>query len=46
MAAAARFSSRRVILRVPGMGTIEDAWASSQASAICAGVALYRAAER
>jgi hypothetical protein len=33
MAAAARFSSRRSIRRVPGIGTIQGFWASSQASA-------------
>ena len=27
--------------RVPGMGTIHGFWASSQASAICAGVAFF-----
>ena len=38
------FSSRRCSFVVPGMGTIQGFWASSQASAICAGVALFRAA--
>jgi len=38
------FSSRRSSLRVPGMGTIHGFWASSQASAICAGVAFFRRA--
>ena len=38
--AAARFSSRRCIFVVPGIGTIHGFWASSQASAICAEVAL------
>ncbi len=39
---APRFSSRRLSLRVPGIGTIQGFWASSQASAICAGVAFLR----
>ena len=43
-AAAARFSSRRSTRRVPGIGTIQGLWASSQASATWAGVALLRAA--
>src|SRR5260370_13285789 len=38
------FSSRRASLVVPGMGTIQGFWASSQASAICAGVAFFRSA--
>jgi hypothetical protein len=38
-AAAPMFSSRRCRLVVPRMGTIHGFWASSQASAICAGVA-------
>lgn len=37
--AEARFSSRRCSLVVPGIGAIQGFWASSQASAICAGVA-------
>ena len=37
--AAARFSSSRASLRVPGMGTIHGSWARSQAIAIWAGVA-------
>src|SRR6185295_9005483 len=44
--AAPRFSSRRSSLRVPGIGTIQGFWASSQASAICAGVACLRWAMR
>ena len=36
---AALFSSRRCSLRVPGIGTIHGFWASSQARAICAGLA-------
>src|SRR4051812_27792158 len=40
MSAAARFSSRRWRLVVPGIGTIQGFWASSQAKAICAAVAL------
>ena len=43
-AAAPRFSSRRCSFVVPGMGTIHGFCASSQASAICAGVAFFRAA--
>ena len=43
-ATAPRFSSRRSSLRVPGMGTIHGFWASSQASAIWAGVAFFRCA--
>src|SRR5207245_8987691 len=39
---ASMFSSRRASLVVPGMGTIHGFWASSQASAICAGVAFFR----
>ena len=42
--AAARFSSSRLIRRVPGIGTIDGACASSQPSAICAGVAPAAAA--
>jgi len=42
MSAAAMFSSRRASFVVPGMGTIQGFWASSQASAICAGVAFFR----
>src|SRR5688572_13313097 len=42
--AAPRFSSRRCSLVVPGIGTIHGLRASSQASAICAGVARFRAA--
>ena len=37
------FSSRRSSLVVPGIGTIQGFCASSQASAICAGVARFRA---
>ena len=40
-ASASRFSSKRSSFRVPGMGTIHGFWASSQASAICAGVADF-----
>ena len=36
------FSSRRCNLVVPGIGTIHGFWASSQASAIWAGVAFFR----
>ena len=36
-----KFSSRRESFVVPGMGTIQGFFASSQASAICAGVALF-----
>ena len=36
------FSSRRCSFVVPGIGTIHGFWASSQASAICAGVACLR----
>jgi len=42
--AAARFSSSRCSLVVPGMGRIHGCWASSQASAICPGVAPLAAA--
>jgi membrane protease YdiL (CAAX protease family) len=42
--AAPRFSSRRFSFVVPGIGTIQGFWASSQASAICAGVACFFAA--
>ena len=38
---APRFSSSRCSLVVPGMGTIQGFCASSQARAICAGVALF-----
>jgi hypothetical protein len=41
---AARFSSSRCSFVVPGMGTIHGFWASSHASATCAGVASLRAA--
>src|SRR5207244_9890170 len=41
IAAAPMFSSRRASLVVPGMGTIHGFWASSHASAICAGVARF-----
>ena len=44
MATAPMFSSRRAGFVVPGMGTIHGFWASSHASAICAGVACFRAA--
>ncbi len=44
MAAAPRFSSSRCSLVVPGMGTIQGRWASSQASAIWAGVTPLLAA--
>src|SRR5277367_1477652 len=40
----ARLSSSRSRFLVPGIGTIHGFCASSQASAICAGVALFRAA--
>ena len=43
-AAAPRFSSRRCSFVVPGIGTIHGFCASSQASAIWAGVACFRAA--
>ena len=36
------FSSRRLNFVVPGIGTIQGFFASSQASAICAGVAFFR----
>src|SRR5271166_4577951 len=39
--AAARFSSSRWSLVVPGIGTIQGFCANSQASAICAGVAFF-----
>ena len=42
--AAAMFSSRRCSFVVPGMGTIQGFCASSQANAICAGVAFFRSA--
>ena len=38
------FSSKRCSFVVPGIGTIHGFWASSQASAICAGVAPFRRA--
>ena len=38
------FSSRRCSFVVPGIGTIHGFWASSHASAICAGVAFFRSA--
>src|SRR6266540_3415690 len=44
MSTAATFSCRRWIFVVPGIGTIEGCWASSQASAIWALVASLRAA--
>ena len=43
-AAAPMFSSRRCSFVVPGIGTIHGFWASSQASAIWAGVAFFRLA--
>ena len=43
-AAAPMFSSRRCSFVVPGIGTIHGFWASSQASAIWAGVACFCAA--
>src|SRR5215831_5549432 len=43
-ATAPMFSSRRASFVVPGMGTIHGFWTSSQASAICAGVAFFRSA--
>jgi len=42
MPAAAMFSSSRCSFVVPGIGTIHAFWASSQASAIWAGVAFFR----
>ena len=42
--AAARFSSRWLGVRVPGIGTMSGAWCSSQASASCAGVRSSSAA--
>src|SRR5271157_5134841 len=41
---APMFSSSRCSLVVPGIGTIHGFWASTQASAICAGVAFFCAA--
>lgn len=41
-ARAPMFSSRRNRLVVPGMGTIHGFWASTQGSAIWAGVAFFR----
>ena len=41
-AVAAMFSSSRASFVVPGIGTIQGFCASSQASAICAGVACLR----
>ena len=38
------FSSSRCSFVVPGIGTIHGFWASSHASAICAGVAFFRSA--
>ena len=38
------FSSSRDSFVVPGIGTIHGLWASSQASATCARVALFRSA--
>ena len=43
-AVAAVFSSTRATRRVPGIGAKSWPWASSQASAICAGVAPASAA--
>ncbi len=43
-ATAPMFSSRRCSFVVPGIGTIHGFWASSQASAIWAGVAFFSAA--
>ncbi len=40
-AAAATFSCKRCSFVVPGIGTIQGFWASSQASAIWAGVAFF-----
>ena len=40
-ATAPMFSSRRSSFVVPGIGTIQGFFASSQASAICAGVAFF-----
>ena len=39
MSSAAMFSSRRATRLVPGIGAMSSPWASSQASATCAGVA-------
>src|SRR6266700_7267792 len=44
IAVAAMFSSRRASFVVPGIGTIHGFCASSQASAICAGVVFFRVA--
>src|SRR6266566_1577015 len=44
IAVAAMFSSRRASFVVPGIGTIHGFRASSQASAVCAGVACFRVA--
>jgi hypothetical protein len=44
MLSAAVFSSTRATRRVPGIGAMSLPWASSQARAICAGVALASAA--
>ena len=41
---APMFSSKRCSFVVPGIGTIHGFWASSQASAIWAGVAFFRSA--
>jgi hypothetical protein len=42
MEAAPMFSSKRCSFVVPGIGAIHGFWASSQASAIWAGVAFFR----
>ena len=44
ISAAPRFSSRRAMLRVPGIGTIHGFCANSHARAICARVAPLRSA--
>jgi hypothetical protein len=41
---ALMFSSKRCSFVVPGIGTIHGFWASSQASAIWAGVAFFLSA--
>ena len=46
MFSAPRFSSSRFSFVVPGIGTIHGFFASSQASAIWAGVAFFRPAMR
>jgi hypothetical protein len=43
MRSAAVFSSTRATRRVPGIGAMSSPWASSQASAICAGTGLGQA---